>query len=228
MRHLKFIGFAVLLLMSAVSARAELITGGSTVVDLTSLTALSNAGLTVQPLGTATLDTTRTPTTVTFPVTGGTSVSAGSTVNHQGTGMAITNNSNFLFLTNFVVDTQRAFMSGDTQSLDVFGRNYNSGGSAADLFTLQPTGAGRTYRLLFTNAASTALNSVAGASTGAGTQWTGTEFGIAHLNFQTGANGGGSGGSGGGGGPNPVPEPGTALLLSMGLLGLLGTALKRR
>ena len=187
----------------------------------------------MQPLGTATLDSTRTPPAITFPVTGGTSTTTGSTtaatINHQGSGVAITNHSNYLFLTNFVIDSQKAVMSGDTQTLDVFGRNYGSAGSATDLFTLQPTGTGgQTFRLLFNGTSSAALNTVSGKSGTGTTNWTGTEFGIAHLNFQTGGSNGGGSGGGSGGGPNSVPEPGTAVLLTIGLAGvLLRAGLKR-
>jgi hypothetical protein len=102
----------LLLFIAPVSTPADTITGGATSVALDSTTvgALTGLGFTLAPLGSATLDAST--LTIVFPVTGGSIGSSGDIINHNGSGLSLTEGGTTLDLTNFVIDTSTLLLTG--------------------------------------------------------------------------------------------------------------------
>jgi hypothetical protein len=91
------------------AAEAECpVLGGQTAVTLTADAALTSLGVSVTPLGAATLDTTGSAAIATFPITGGTENDAqGEAVYlHVGSGLELTDATGTVDLEDFRVDTQ--------------------------------------------------------------------------------------------------------------------------
>ncbi len=86
---------------------ANPIVGGETAVTLTSAPALQSLGVTVTPLGSASLDTSGTTPVADFPITGGTEgPGAGNDVIlHQGSGLELSDSNGSLDLKDFLIDT---------------------------------------------------------------------------------------------------------------------------
>jgi len=103
---------ALMVLLLPATTRADSITGGDTSVALnpSTVTALTGLGLTLSPLGAATLNA---PTlTITFPITGGTIGASGAIIQHDGSGFALSNGTTTVDLENFVIDTSTLLLSG--------------------------------------------------------------------------------------------------------------------
>lgn len=101
---------ACTLLSFSAEARADVITGGLTTVNLnlTTVGALTSAGIAVSPLGTATL----VGATATFPVTGGTVDGGVAIIEHNGSGLRFASSSSSLNLENFLINTGTGVLSG--------------------------------------------------------------------------------------------------------------------
>lgn len=98
---LGMIGFASL------PAKSAVIVGGLTTVELTSAPTLTGLGLTVSPLGTASVfvPSGGTLPQASFPITGGTTGPAGAIIEHDGSGLRLSGGGNDVDLENFVIDT---------------------------------------------------------------------------------------------------------------------------
>lgn len=104
-----FVLACVLFSLSA-EARADVITGGLTTVNLNATTVglLTGAGIAVSPLGTATLN----GLTATFPVTGGTVDPGLTSIQHNGSGLRLASSSSSLNLENFLISIPPGVLSG--------------------------------------------------------------------------------------------------------------------
>lgn len=125
MRHLvnTLLGFAVLL--APTMAPAATVVGGDTRVAF----GAAIAGLEAQLLGTASLVGGAPGLTVNFPITGGTLDEALSgAIRHDGSGVSLSNGTNTLALSNFVIDTSAGILFGDAAL------NGTVVGTALDLF----------------------------------------------------------------------------------------------
>jgi hypothetical protein len=184
--------------MSASSANAVPIVGGTTAVTLTAAPTLTAAGITVAPTGTATATISNGIPTVTFPITGGTqNDSTGALLlNHDGSGLLFTASGNrSLALSNFVVDTAMLTVSGNATA------NGTAIPGLTPLFNILVNN-----DLALTSQAAGAINTVFGTSLAAG-----TVVGNARINAVTAA----------------VPEPGTWAMMLLGF-GAVGLTLRRR
>jgi hypothetical protein len=94
---------------------ANPIVGGDTAVTLTSAPALQSLGVTVTPLGSASLDTSGTTPVADFPITGGTEgPGAGNDVIlHQGSGLELSDSNGSLDLKDFLIDTQNGVVDAN-------------------------------------------------------------------------------------------------------------------
>lgn len=185
---------------SAPAGAASVVTGGTTSVTLTAAPALTSAGLTVMPTGSATATVSGGIPTVMFPITGGTKDDGTGALllNHDGSGLLFSNGTNSLATSNFVVNTATMLVSGNVNAT-VAGMSSNLG--SVSLFNIV---GGNTLTL--TSAASGAFSSVFNVSLPAG-----TTVGTVSINALTGA----------------VPEPGTWVMMLLGF-GAIGFAVRRR
>jgi len=188
---------------SAAQATALPITGGVTAVTLTSAPTLASVGLGVAPQGTATVSPGSDGTPLAyFPVTGG-AIDTGSfagTIEHDGSGLALSDASITLNLTDFVIDTVALTLTGNA----AFGTTAIPGVPLFNIgFSSNPVSP---FSLTLTAAAAGALTAVFGLP-----DLTGLEIGTANTIPITTA----------------VPEPATYATL-IGGLALLGGVLKRR
>lgn len=191
------------LLAQPALAQSLPIVGGVTSVTLTSASALAGLGLGVSGLGTASISPGSAGTPLAyFPITGGSidTVSFAGSIEHAGSGLALSSASTTVNLTNFVIDTTGGLLSG----------NVSVGGSSlgvVPLFTLGSSGvAVAPFSLSLTAAAAGALTTVFGVP-----NLTGFAIGNANTIPITTA----------------VPEPATVLSMLAGL-GLIGAMLRRR
>lgn len=188
---------------TAAQATALPITGGVTAVTLTSAPTLASVGLGVAPLGSATVSPGSSGTPLAFfPVTGGaidTDTFAG-TIAHDGSGLALSDASTTLNLTDFLIDTVALTLTGNA----AFGATSIPG---VPLFNIGFSGnAVSPFSLTLTAAAAGALTAVFGLP-----DLTGLEIGTANSIPITTA----------------IPEPATYATL-IGGLALLGGVLNRR
>ncbi len=122
---------AVLGLSANASASTVDLAGDFTAVELISFELLNGLGLSVGPTGLATVDNSGSNPIFTFPVTGGTldTVTGAALIEHDGSGLSITDGADTLTLENFFIDTDAGEMYGDV------GINGTDAGNAL-LFTL--------------------------------------------------------------------------------------------
>jgi hypothetical protein len=126
------------------------IVGGETFVTLTSAPVLASLGVSVSPLGTATLDSAGGAPVADFKITGGTEDRRGDVILHQGSGLALSDASGTIDVSDFRVDTENHL---------VFANVEINGASAGNLavFSLAANGT-----LTFTADAASAADSALG------------------------------------------------------------------
>ena len=152
-----------------VQAASIPVTGGMTTVDLDSgtVTALTNAGIAVSPVGTATLS----GLTATFPITGGSIdwSTYNAVIRHDGSGLALKEGSSVLDLTDFLItanlNTQTGVLSGTVTE------------GAVNLTGVPLFNIGSGFALTLTSQAGGALHTYFGIP-----DFTGAPIGIAHVN----------------------------------------------
>jgi len=194
--------FAATLSVGMSASKAAVITGGMTDVVLTSADVLAGLGVTVAPLGTATIESTSPFPTAVFPITGGSVDPSGALIRHDGSGLELSTASASIQLQNFLIDTAGGVVDG----LVTIGAGPPVG--VLPLFTL---GAGATpttdIPLTLTAGAADALNTVF-FPTGGGPFSTSTQIGLASTFPTTAA----------------VPEPATwaMILIGFACLGFVG------
>jgi hypothetical protein len=199
------IAFGAILALNSGQSNAAVITGGTTDVVLTSADVLAGLGVTVSPLGIATLESTLPFPTAVFPITGGSIGGAGALIQHDGSGLELSAGATSLDLQNFLIDTAGGVIDG----LVTIGAGPPVG--VVPLFTLG-TGVTPTTEipLTLTTTAADTLNTVFFPA-GGGPFTTATEIGVAST-FPTVAG---------------VPEPTTWGMMLLGFAGL-GIAAYRR
>jgi hypothetical protein len=106
--------------------------GNSTDITLTSAPTLGALGVSVTPVGTATIDASGAFPVASFPITGGTSLPAGLTILHAGSGLRFENAVGNLELRDFIVDTTRLRVLADVSV------NGVSAFTDAPVFAIQP------------------------------------------------------------------------------------------
>jgi hypothetical protein len=198
--------FVAMVGVSLGASKAAVITGGMTEVELTSADVLAGLGVTVTPLGTATIEATSPFPTAVFPITGGSIGPGGALIQHGGSGLELSTAAASIDLQNFLIDTAGGVVDG----LVTIGAGPPVGVVA--LFTL---GAGATpttnIPLTLTAGAADALNAVFFPA-GNGPFSTSTQIGLAST-FPTTA---------------VVPEPATWAMLLLGFAGLGYAGYRRR
>ena len=139
----------------APTSGTEPIGGGNTAVSLTSATTLQTLGVSVTPLGSASLHTGGTTPVAEFPITGGTEgPGAGNDVIlHQGSGLELSDSAGTLDLRDFLIDTQNGVVDANVTV------NGQSAGNLA-VFDIGSDGAS----LTLTSAAAGVVNTVLGTS----------------------------------------------------------------
>ena len=112
-RLLASTAFAVATTVAA--AHAAPITGGTTEVTLTSAPVLAGLGVSVSPLGTASISSgaTGAAPVASFPITGGSSDSSGALIEHNGSGLALSAGGTVVDARNFLIDTANAVVDSD-------------------------------------------------------------------------------------------------------------------
>jgi hypothetical protein len=187
------------------AAQALTIVGGNTRLQLSNAT----EGLTAGLLGSATLAIGQPGLTINFPITGGLldpGTLAG-TIRHDGSGLSLSNGTNILALSNFVIDTSASLVFGDVAlngsllgtGLDLFSFDLSTV-TVPQLFDLSNP----LLDLVITATAAGALTTAFGLPS-----TTGVVVGDAATD------------------PSFVPEPGSWLML-MGGFALTGVMLRRR
>lgn len=149
------------------SAHATPITSGLTEVRLDEPVALAilNAGVTPSATGTGTFDLST--LTFGFPITGGDlsdAVIPGSTIEHDGSGIAFTAGGTSIEIGNFLIDTTRLIISGFVRSIDPATGGALDIMGGVDLFTLSTDSDvdGFPFVLALTGTAAGALNATFG------------------------------------------------------------------
>lgn len=192
------------LLLASAPVKALPLAGDQTIVLLTSAGALGSAGISVGGLGSAVigLDLAGRAEAL-FPITGGDLTGLAGTIEHDGSGLSLSGNGTTVSLENFLIDTL---------ALQLFGDVSVNGGSVGNLplfdiavcTSLVGTadqcidGDGSIlldgFKLSLTQGAAGALTEVFGLP-----DLTGAQIGVARIDVSF------------------VPEPGTAMLLGLGL-----------
>lgn len=204
-RILAPIGAAALLLGLGGAAHAIPIIGDHTSVLLTSQQILTDAGVTVSALGSASITTDEVgrPTAV-LPISGGDFSPPSGTIEHGDAGLQLSGNGVTVSADNLVIDIQALTLSGDVSvdggepiagaaifdldpCMDLIGtENFCSDGDGGILFN--------GYKLMLTEDAAALASQL-----GLGDELTGQQFGVAYIDVRL------------------VPEPSTAILLGLGL-----------
>jgi hypothetical protein len=162
---------AAALLLPGVPAFAVPITGGSTSVLLSAASALDSLGISVAPLGSASVSLSPDNTPIaTFPITGGEIEAGDALIEHEGSGLSLSNSTSIVELEDFLIDTANALLSGVV----------TADGTQIGVVPLFSIGAGLSLSL--TSEAGAALASVFGIP-----DLTGTVIGTATTNPVTGA-----------------------------------------
>lgn len=203
---LLFAAVAVATSLAAPLAQAQAvpIIGGNTAVTLTSASALNEAGLSVAPLGSATVVPDSNPPIINFGITGGSidlNTFAG-TIEHDGSGFSLSDDDVTVELRNFVINTVTLVLSGDV----------TANGSMLDdvgLLNIGLSGIEETpFSLTLTDTAAGLLSSIFFSDE---VDLTGFELGLASTQPITAA----------------IPEPETYALMLAGLVAV-GFAARRR
>jgi hypothetical protein len=154
-------------------AQAATITGIETDVELTAAGLLASNGVSVQPVGTGSLDAAT--VTATFPITGGTLNDSAALIEHDGSGLALSKSNDHLLLLNFLIDTAAATVFGDAVVIDDVGGTPTAAAlNDIPLFTLGALTTGG-IPLLLSGAAAGALSSLFGLP-----DLTGAQIGLAN------------------------------------------------
>jgi hypothetical protein len=132
------------------------VTGGATDVTLTSAGTLQSLGVTVTPLGSASIDTSSTDPIAQFPITGGTEGPDSFLVLlHQGSGLELSDSAGTIDLRDFLIDTKN---SAVTANVSVNGEPagnvpvFSLGGTDGTTLTLTSAAAGVVGKVLGTTA----------------------------------------------------------------------------
>ena len=109
-RHYGLVAMLVLLCAPAANATSLSIIGGVTDVKLTSLDLFNTLGLDLMLVGSATIS----GSVVTFPITGGSvdTETGFALIEHDGSGIGISDGTTDVMLTDFLIDTENALLSG--------------------------------------------------------------------------------------------------------------------
>lgn len=164
-----------LVLAPWVGVQAAAITGIETTVELTAAGLLAANGVAVQPVGTGSLDAAT--VTAAFPITGGSLGASGALIEHDGSGLSLSQGSDHLLLLNFLIDTAAGQVFGDAVVIDdVAGTPTAAALDDIPLFDLAAATSGG-IPLLLTGAAAGALSSLFGLP-----DLTGAQIGLANPN----------------------------------------------
>jgi hypothetical protein len=149
MRQAAIFCFSALLSFAALTTATratQILPANTTDVTLISADTLAALGISVTPTGTAMLAPGSSPPEVMFPITGGTATGAALMIEHNGSGLALSDGTTTVTIGNFLVDTQQ---------LEVF--SY-LGAPAAPTIPIFNIVAGSPLELTLTAAAAGALN----------------------------------------------------------------------
>lgn len=192
-------GLALVLGLGAGNARALPLVGDQTIVLLTSAGLLESVGIAVAPTGTAVvaLDIAGRPEAL-FPITGGELTGLAGTIEHEGSGLLLSQGETELPLGNFLIDTTQLLLFGDTPLGNVplfeIGLCTSLAGTAAQCIDGDGSVLLDGFKLSLTQTAAGALSLVFGLP-----DLTGVQIGVARIDARV------------------VPEPGTAMLVGLGL-----------
>jgi len=202
MKHMSrfFIAFGCILGI-ATTAQATPITGGQTQLTLTAASTFAMLGATISPLGTATLSSATNPV-ATFPITGGSAAPGGDVIQHMGSGLEISATS-----PTTIVDTRNYVINTTTEVIDA---SVSINGGSATTLALFKLGSKGLSNIPFT-LTQTAVNDLNAAF---GIDALSTSLQIGTMTSSPAVK------------LTPVPEPATAPLIGMALLGL--AAFRRR
>lgn len=204
----RVVGVALSMVLLPAAAQAVAVIGGNTRLQLSNFT----AGLTAGLVGTASLAIGQPGLTINFPISGGNldPLTLAGTIRHDGSGISLSNGSNTLTLTNFVIDTTASLVFGDAAL------NGGALGTNLDLFSFDLTTVTVPQLLDLANPllALTITDTAAGALQ--------TAFGIDDDDDDDNAVIGNAATS-----PSLVPEPGSWVML-LGGFALTGIMMRRR
>ena len=133
------------------------IIGGDTAVTVTAAGTMQSLGISLSPLGSASVDASGANPVADFPITGGTAGPGGDLLLlHQGSGLALADGAGSIDLRDFLIDTQNGVVDANVSANGQFVGNlpvFNIGPDGATL-TLTPAAAGLASDVLGTGALS--------------------------------------------------------------------------